>query len=97
VPHFEEVSPRKLAQVEQAEKALRGLGFSDFRVRHHDDVARIEVPVADLVRVVSGTTRDEVLAAVKAAGFRMVAVDLAGIQSGAFTLPLVGGAGGCRG
>ncbi|MEU0369017.1 ATP-dependent sacrificial sulfur transferase LarE [Streptomyces sp. NPDC006283] len=96
VPHFEEVSPEKLAQVEQAEKALRELGFSDFRVRHHGDVARIEVPVAEIARVVSDTAREGVLAAVKAAGFRMVAVDLAGIRSGAFTLPLVGGAGGCR-
>ncbi|MDQ1007083.1 uncharacterized protein QFZ82_001568 [Streptomyces sp. V4I23] len=97
IPHFEEVSPEKLAQVEQAEKTLRQLGFSDSRVRHHGDIARIEVPVAEIVRMVSGTTREEVLASVKAAGFRMVAVDLAGITSGAFTLSLVDGTGGSRG
>ncbi|MGW7285203.1 ATP-dependent sacrificial sulfur transferase LarE [Streptomyces sp. NPDC054847] len=94
IPHFEEVSPQKLAQVERAEKALRELGFSDSRVRHHGDVARIELPVAEIGRALSGTVRAQVLRAVKATGFRMVAVDLAGIQSGVFTLPLVAGPGG---
>ncbi|MFJ4622451.1 ATP-dependent sacrificial sulfur transferase LarE [Streptomyces sp. NPDC088812] len=88
VPHHEEVSPGKLGQIEQAEQALRRLGFGDCRVRHHGDVARIELPVADIARA-AGPLREELLAAVREAGFRMVAVDLAGIQSGAFTLPLV--------
>ncbi|MEY9872012.1 uncharacterized protein ABH931_001486 [Streptacidiphilus sp. MAP12-33] len=88
IPHFEEVTPAKLAQVEQAEHALRALGFADGRVRHHGEVARVELPVDDLARAV-GELREPLLAAVRAAGFRMVAVDLAGIQSGAFTLPLV--------
>ncbi|GAA0467073.1 ATP-dependent sacrificial sulfur transferase LarE [Streptomyces olivaceiscleroticus] len=90
IPHFEEVSPAKLGQIERAEKALRGLGFSDCRVRHHGEVARIELPIAELARAASDELREAVLSAVRAAGFRMVAVDLAGIQSGAFTLPLVG-------
>lgn len=88
VPHHEEVSPRKLAQVEQAERALRRLGFTDCRVRHHGEVARVELPVDEIARA-AGPLREELLTAVRAAGFRMVAVDLAGIQSGAFTLPLV--------
>lgn len=87
VPHHEPVTPEKLRQVEQAEAAIRGLGFSDCRVRHHGAVARLEVPAAELATVVE--RRDDVLAAVRAAGFRFVALDLAGIQSGAFTLPLV--------
>ncbi|MFJ2029183.1 ATP-dependent sacrificial sulfur transferase LarE [Streptosporangium sp. NPDC087985] len=89
IPHFEEVSPEKLAQVEEAEKALRSFGFADSRVRHHGDVARIELPAADLVRAVSPGIRERVHSAVKAAGFRFVTLDVAGIQSGAFTLPLV--------
>ncbi|MCZ9343499.1 ATP-binding protein, partial [Streptomyces sp. TRM76130] len=93
VPHHEEVSPRKLAQIEQAERALRRLGFSDCRVRHHGEVARIELPVGEIARA-AGPLREELLAAVREAGFRMVAVDLAGIQSGAFTLPLVEVSGG---
>jgi uncharacterized protein len=89
IPHFQEVSPEKLSQIEAAEKALRQLGFDDSRVRHHGEVARIELAPEDLVRAVSIELRDRVHAAVRQAGFRFVALDLAGIQSGAFTLPLV--------
>lgn len=93
IPHFEEVSPEKLRQVEEAERALRDLGFDDSRVRHHGEVARVELTPVDLQRAVT-QLRDEVYQAVRAAGFRFVAVDLAGIQSGAFTLPLVSTAHG---
>lgn len=88
VPHFEVVVPAKLRQIERAETALHGLGFTECRVRHHGEIARIELPLADLDRALVGE-RKAVLDAVRAAGFRFVAVDLAGIQSGAFTLPLV--------
>jgi uncharacterized protein len=90
IPHFEEVSPEKLAQVEAAEAGLQSLGFRDCRVRHHGDVARVELLPEELQRAVAPGTREQVDAAVRSAGFRFVAVDLAGIQSGAFTLPLVG-------
>ena len=93
IPHFEEVTPAKLAAVEAAEKALRELGFSDSRVRHHGDVARIEVPEDEVAQAV--TRRHEVNAAVRAAGFRYATLDLAGLQSGAFTLTVL--AGGSRG
>jgi pyridinium-3,5-biscarboxylic acid mononucleotide sulfurtransferase len=88
IPHHEPVTPEKLAQVEAAERALRALGFTDCRVRHHGDVARVELPVGELARAVTDL-REAVHRAVVAAGFRFVTVDLAGIQSGAFTLPLV--------
>ncbi|MGW5237366.1 ATP-dependent sacrificial sulfur transferase LarE [Monashia sp. NPDC004114] len=90
IPHFTEVDPVRLAQVEAAEHALRGLGFADSRVRHHGDVARVELDPDDLPRAVSPEVRGRLVADVKAAGFRFVALDLAGVQSGAFTLPLVG-------
>jgi len=90
IPHFSEVTPEKLAQVDAAESGLRRLGLDDVRVRHHGDIARLEVPVADIARVVGEELREDVLRAVRSAGFRFVALDLAGIQSGAFTLPLVG-------
>jgi pyridinium-3,5-biscarboxylic acid mononucleotide sulfurtransferase len=89
IPHHQLVTPAKLSQIERAESALRRLGFAELRVRHHDDVARIELPAADLIRAVSDPLRTQVLAAVRRAGFRFVAVDLSGIQSGAFTLPLL--------
>lgn len=90
IPHFQEVSDDKLRQVDQAETSLRLLGFGECRVRHHGDVARIEVPDDDLPRIVL-QLRQEVRAAVRAAGFRFVSVDVGGLQSGAFTLPLVTG------
>jgi uncharacterized protein len=92
IPHFAEVTPAKLSQVERAEAALRRLGFGDLRVRHHGEVARLELPAADLLRAVTDPLREQVHAAVTAAGFRFAAVDLAGVQSGAFTLPLVAAA-----
>jgi pyridinium-3,5-biscarboxylic acid mononucleotide sulfurtransferase len=89
IPHYQEVSAAKLAQVEAAEKALRILGFAESRVRHHGDVARIELPAGELGRAVSAPVREQIHAAVTAAGFRFVAVDLLGIQSGAFTMSLL--------
>ena len=89
IPHHEPVTPEKLRQVDQAEAALRGLGLRDLRVRHHGDVARVELLAADLPRAVADPLRGQLVAAVRSAGFRFVTVDLAGIQSGAFTLPLV--------
>jgi len=89
IPHHQEVSEAKLAQIETAEKALRALGFAESRVRHHGEVARIELPAGELVRAVSAPAREQIHAAVTAAGFRFVAVDLLGIQSGAFTMSLL--------
>ena len=76
--------------MEQAEAGLRRLGLRDLRVRHHGDVARLEVAVEDLPALVADPLREQAIRVVRTAGFRFLAVDLAGIQSGAFTLPLVG-------
>jgi pyridinium-3,5-biscarboxylic acid mononucleotide sulfurtransferase len=89
IPHFDRVDPGKLSQIEAGEAALRRLGFTDSRVRHHGDVARVELLPADLPRAVSPPLREEIVAALRTAGFRFVTIDLAGIQSGAFTLPLL--------
>jgi uncharacterized protein len=80
IPHGSEVTPVKLGQIEAAEAALHDLGFGELRVRHHGTAARIEVPedrIADLV-----ACRTQVVAAVRAAGFPFVALDLAGLRSG---------------
>jgi uncharacterized protein len=89
IPHHQEVSAAKLAQIEAAEKALRTLGFAESRVRHHGDVARVELPAEELVRAVSAPAREQIHGAITAAGFRFAAIDLAGIQSGAFTMSLL--------
>ena len=89
IPHHELVSPEKLHQIDQAETALRALGFTDLRVRHHGDIARIELPAEDLLRAVADPLREAVRSAVRSAGFRFAVVDLAGMQSGAFTLTVL--------
>ncbi|WP_354529048.1 ATP-dependent sacrificial sulfur transferase LarE [Nakamurella sp. UYEF19] len=89
IPHFEEVTPEKLAQIDQAESALRRLGLVDLRVRHHGDIARIELPADDLVRAASDPLRRYIRQAVLAAGFRYAVVDLGGMMSGAFTLTVL--------
>lgn len=89
IPHYEPVTPQKLAQVEAAEAAVRALGFSDLRVRHHGAVARLELPPGDIARAAAAPLREAIDDAVRGAGFRFVALDLAGLQSGAFTLALI--------
>jgi pyridinium-3,5-biscarboxylic acid mononucleotide sulfurtransferase len=89
IPHHEPVTPEKLRQIDRAEAGLRALGLRDLRVRHHGDVARVELLAEDLPRAVAEPLRGALVDAVRAAGFRFVTVDLSGIQSGAFTLPLV--------
>ena len=94
IPHFTPVDPARLAQVESTEHALRELGFGDCRVRHHGQVARIELTADELPRAVTSPLREQVVAAARRAGFDFVALDLSGIQSGAFSLPLVQVSGG---
>lgn len=88
IPHFEPVTPARLAQVEAAEDALLALGFAEHRVRHHGPVARIEVPLADLPR--ARRLRDRIAAGARRAGFQRVVLDPAGLQSGAFTRQAMG-------
>lgn len=80
VPYGTPVSAEVLARIEAAEAGLVALGFGEVRVRHHGDVARIEVPLADLERLVGD--RAAVVGAVRAAGYRWVTVDLEGLRSG---------------
>jgi pyridinium-3,5-biscarboxylic acid mononucleotide sulfurtransferase len=80
LPYGTAVSVAVLGRVERAEAALRRLGFGELRVRHYGDVARIEVPLADLPRVLDA--REAVVAAVHGAGYHYVTVDLEGLRSG---------------
>ena len=81
-PYGTHITLELLGRVEAAEAALRANGFPDCRVRHHGDVARIEVPAADIVRLAEPQTRERILAGVRAAGYRYVALDLGGYVSG---------------
>jgi len=68
--------------VEAAEAALRALGFREVRVRHHDQIARIEVPPRDFARLLASPTREEALERLKRAGFLYVTLDIQGFRSG---------------
>ena len=80
LPYGTPVTLGRLSQVETAEAALRALGFGQLRVRHHGDTARLEVEPATFFSVVE--RRDEVVAAVRGAGFTFVALDLEGFRTG---------------
>jgi uncharacterized protein len=77
-----EVTEQKLKQVEQAEDYLRSLGFVRFRVRHHGDIARIEVPAGEIEKITSQQTRTKIIEKLKSIGFKFIAVDLQGFRSG---------------
>jgi len=74
------ISLELLSQVEQAEHSLHQMGFRQLRVRHHDQVARIEVQPEDFPEILA--MRDAIVQAVKAAGYLYVTLDLAGFRSG---------------
>ena len=82
LPYGTPVTLGRLGSVERAEAGLHALGFTELRVRHHDQVARIEVPADALEAVVA--RRDAVVEAVRSAGYRWVTLDLAGLRSGGF-------------
>jgi pyridinium-3,5-biscarboxylic acid mononucleotide sulfurtransferase len=88
IPYGISVTPERLHQVERAELGLRALGFRDFRVRHHDGLARLEVHPAEIARVAQHRAR--IAEAVRAAGFRRVLIDLQGYRRGSLNEGLAG-------
>jgi len=91
LPYGTPVSVGVLGQVAAAESSLRRLGFDALRVRHHGDLARIELPLADLDRAID--TRDEIVTAVRGAGYRYVTLDLKGLRSGSLSSAAAAAAG----
>ena len=80
VPHGTPIVPGLLKQIESAESALMAMGFHELRVRHHGDIARIELPPHDLPRAIE--LRDQITAALKHCGYKFITLDLAGLKSG---------------
>jgi uncharacterized protein len=80
VPHGTAITPKLLRQIEDAEDVLVALGFTQFRVRHHDEIARIELPAEDFARAIEA--HQSIVKGVTAAGYRFVTLDLAGFRSG---------------
>ena len=82
IAYGEVITVEKLQRVDEAERAIRALGFRVVRVRAHEGIARIEVPREDIPRLASPGIAEKVLAAARAAGFVYVTVDLRGYRSG---------------
>ena len=76
------MSPEKLKQIERAEEFLHLHGFQNFRVRHHGDIARIEVTKEEMERLVKEPLRGELVSCLKQLGFNYVSLDLSGFKSG---------------
>ena len=79
-PYGASINAERLAQVERAEERLARLGFVEFRVRHHEDVARLEIGAGELGRALE--LRDTLQAEIQACGYRFVALDLGAFRSG---------------
>ena len=77
------VTREVLEQVEKAEESLRQLGFHELRVRHHGELARVEIARAELPRALALEMLDAISAALRQAGFQYVTLDCAGFRSGA--------------
>src|SRR3989454_189559 len=82
IAYGEVITVEKLQRVEAAEGAIRALGFRVVRVRAHDGIARIEVPRADIPRIVAPEIAEKVARALRDAGFLYVTIDLLGYRSG---------------
>jgi len=89
VPYGTRITPEVLGQIGRGEWVLRERGFREVRVRHHGNVARLEVPISDFERVLA--MREEIVAALKDAGYTFVALDLSGLKSGSLNLGISNG------
>jgi len=87
IPHGIPVTIERLGQVERAEAALRSLGFRSVRVRHHETIARIELPPDERARLLDPTVASQAVQGVKAAGYQFVVLDLEGYRPGGRPTP----------
>lgn len=83
IPYGSPVTPEKLRMIDQGEEIMRTLGFSQCRVRHHGDVARIEIAREDLPNALNLEMFDRLSRELKKIGFKFVAVDVDGYRTGA--------------
>jgi pyridinium-3,5-biscarboxylic acid mononucleotide sulfurtransferase len=82
IPYHQEVTDEKLRTIERAEDVLRRLGFRVFRVRHHDEVARIEISRDEMARALDEETAAAIVRELKGLGYRYVSLDLQGYRTG---------------
>jgi uncharacterized protein len=82
IPYHAEVTDEKLRTIERAEQALHALGFRVFRVRHHDDLARIEIARVEMPRALEPDVAAAIVRALKEVGYQYVSLDLQGYRTG---------------
>jgi uncharacterized protein len=82
IPYHSEVTDEKLRAIERAEEALRALGFRVFRVRHHGDLARLEIARSEMPRALEPEVAGAVVRALKDVGYKYVSLDLQGYRMG---------------
>jgi uncharacterized protein len=90
IAYGQTVTPRALSDVEQAEEYLRGLGLRQFRVRHHGEIARLEIATEEMPAVLHVVTMARISERLKAIGFKHVALECGGFQSGSLHAGLPG-------
>jgi len=82
IPYHSEVTDEKLRMIERAEQALRALGFRICRVRHHDELARLEIGRGEMARALEPEVGAAIVRELKAIGYRYVSLDLQGYRTG---------------
>ncbi len=90
IPYGTVVTVEALTRIAQAEEFLHGLGIRQLRVRHHDNVARIEVEATDLAKLVDESVRQRVVDRFREIGYSYVTLDLQGFRSGSMNEVLAG-------
>ncbi len=88
IPYGSEVTPEKLAQIERGESVLRELGFRQFRVRHHGELARIEIAAEEMPRALEAGVAREIGQRLRGIGFLYVTLDLEGYRQGSLNAAL---------
>jgi len=88
-PYGETITREKLKAIETSEQILFDLGFKQVRVRHHGNLARIEVNACDMEKILSAATRETVYSGIKQAGFAYITLDLQGYRTGSMNETMV--------
>ena len=82
IPYGQRITREALLQVDAAEAFLQDLGFRQVRVRHHDKIARVELPREEMARLLASGTTELIVAKLKELGYQYVTLDLQGYRTG---------------
>jgi uncharacterized protein len=88
IPYGTAITAESLSMIDRGEELLRSLGFRELRLRHHGDLARVEVPLAELGRVLEPGVRAKLVAGLRAIGYRFITLDLEGFRTGSLNRAL---------